>query len=111
VGCSLSSETALHSELSGYHFAVAVITMGVHGLATYLRENLRALSTSLTLFQDQAKSKPTLPLVIDGWSCVQLIDTLCNVIDNGSIALYMNSITNPVCRGCMVANLESSVTL
>src|SRR6266566_2136124 len=72
------------------------LTMGVHGLATYLRENLRALSTSLILSQEQAKSKPTLPLVVDGWSCVQLINTPCNVIDNGSVALYMNSITNPV---------------
>ena len=85
--------------------------MGVHGLATYLRENLRTLSTSLILSQEQAQSKPTLPLVVDGWSCVQLIDTVCNVIDNGSVALYMKSTTNPVCRGCMVANLESSVTL
>jgi hypothetical protein len=85
--------------------------MGVHGLATYLRENLRTLSTSLVLSQEQAKSKPTLPLVVDGWSCVQLIDTLCNVTDNGSVALYMKSTTNPVCRGCMAANLESSVTL
>jgi hypothetical protein len=85
--------------------------MGVHGLATYLRENLRALSTSLILSQDQAQSKPTLPLVVDGWSCVQLIDTLCNVIDNGSVALYMKSITNPGCRGHMVVNLESSATL
>jgi len=85
--------------------------MGVHGLATYLRENLRTLSTSLILSQEQAKSKPTLPLVVDGWSCVQLIDTLCNVIDDGSVALYMKCITSPVCRGCMVANLESFVTL
>jgi hypothetical protein len=77
VACTFlgSSETALHSELSDHHFAVAIITMGVHGLATYLRENLRALSTSLILSQEQAKSKPTLPLVVDGWSCVQLIDT------------------------------------
>jgi len=44
--------------------------MGVHGLATYLRENLRALSTSLILSQEQAKSKPTLPLVVDGWSFI-----------------------------------------
>lgn len=85
--------------------------MGVHGLATYLRENLRTLSTSLILSQERAKSKPTLTLVVDGWSCVQLIDTLCNVIDNGSVALYMKSTTNPVCRGRMVANMESSVTL
>ena len=85
--------------------------MGVHGLATYLRENLRALSTSLILSQEQAKSKPTLPLVVDGWSCVQLIDTSCNVINNGPVALYMKSITNPVRRGCTVANLESSVNL
>jgi hypothetical protein len=111
VGCSTSSETALHSELSDHHFAIVVITMGVHGLATYLRENIRALSTSLILSQEQAKSKPTLPLVVDGWSCVQLIDTPCNVIDNGSAALYTNSITNPVCRGYMVANFKSFVTL
>lgn len=66
-----------------HHFSVAVITMGVHGLATYLRENLRTLSTSLVLSQEKAKSQPTLPLVVDGWSCVQLIDSLRNVIDNG----------------------------
>jgi hypothetical protein len=71
----LRALSALHSELSDHHFAVAII-MGVHGLATYLRENLRTLSTSLILSQEQAKSKPTRPLVVDGWSCVQLIDTL-----------------------------------
>jgi hypothetical protein len=72
-GCSVHfhpKTVVLHFELSDYHFAAAV-TMGVHGLATYLRENLRALSTSLTLSQDQANSKPTVPLIVDGWSCVQ----------------------------------------
>lgn len=53
----------------------AVITMGVHGLATYLKENIRTLSTPLVLSQD--RTKPALPLVIDGWSCVRLIDTRC----------------------------------
>jgi hypothetical protein len=85
--------------------------MGVHGLATYLRENLRTLSTSLVLPQGQSESKHTLPLIVDGWSCVQLIDTLCNIIDNGSVASYMKFTTNPVCRGYMGANLGSSVTL
>lgn len=54
--------------------------MGVHGLATYLRENLRTLSTSLVLSQEQSKSKPAVPLVVDGWSYVQSITTLCNII-------------------------------
>jgi len=54
-----------------------LVTMGVHGLATYLRENQRTLSTPLVLSQEQSKSKPALPLVIDGWSCVRLIDVLC----------------------------------
>ncbi|KAI0249246.1 hypothetical protein BJV78DRAFT_1229292 [Lactifluus subvellereus] len=43
--------------------------MGIHGLATYLREN-RALSTPLILSYDQSKSKPTVPLVVDGWSFI-----------------------------------------
>ncbi|KAH9996658.1 hypothetical protein BJV74DRAFT_877376 [Russula compacta] len=44
--------------------------MGVHGLATYLRENLRTLSTPLVLSQGQSKSKSTLPLIVDGWSFI-----------------------------------------
>ncbi|KAI0292559.1 hypothetical protein BC826DRAFT_1092072 [Russula brevipes] len=43
--------------------------MGVHGLATYLRENIRILSTPLVLSQEQSSSRPT-PLVVDGWSFI-----------------------------------------
>jgi hypothetical protein len=85
--------------------------MGVHGLATYLRENLRTLSTPLVLSQDRSNTKPTLPLVVDGWSCVGLINTLSNVIDNPSIASYTNYITDLACLGYMVASLGSSGTL
>jgi hypothetical protein len=82
--------------------------MGVHGLATYLKENVRLLSTPLVLPQKRSNSKLTLPLVVDGWSCVWQIDTSCNVIDNASIASYMNYITDPVSLGCTVVNLGSS---
>ncbi|KAI9462610.1 PIN domain-like protein [Russula earlei] len=44
--------------------------MGVHGLATYLRDNLRALSSSLVLSHEQSKYKSALPLVVDGWSFI-----------------------------------------
>lgn len=78
--------------------------MGVHGLTTYLKENVRSLSTPLILSQEPSKSKPELPLVVDGWSCVWQIDTSYNVIDNASVASYMNYITDPVYLGCTVAN-------
>ena len=84
--------------------------MGVHGLTTYLKENVRSLSTPLVLSQERPNSKPTPPLVVDGWSCVWQIDTSCNVIDNVSVASYMNSITDPVYLGCTVVNLGSSGT-
>jgi hypothetical protein len=87
----------------------APITMGVHGLATYLRENLRILSTPLVLSQD--RSNTTLPVVVDGWSCVGLINTLSNIIDDPSIASYTNYITDLACLGYMVASLGSSGTL
>jgi hypothetical protein len=96
---------------SSLHNFVVAIVMGVHGLATYLRENVRTLSTPLVLSQERSNSKPIIPLVVDGWSCVQLIDTMCNVIDNASEALYMNYTTDPVCLGCTVASLGSSGTL
>ncbi|GLB37777.1 putative PIN domain-like protein [Lyophyllum shimeji] len=41
--------------------------MGVHGLTTYLRENYRAISTTLTL---PAKSQDPIPIVVDGWSFI-----------------------------------------
>ncbi|KAI0301569.1 PIN domain-like protein [Multifurca ochricompacta] len=44
--------------------------MGVHGLATYLRENQRTLSTPLVLSQEQSESKTSIPLVVDGWSFI-----------------------------------------
>jgi hypothetical protein len=44
--------------------------MGVHGLATYLRENQRKLSTPLVLSQERSKSEVTIPLVVDGWSFI-----------------------------------------
>lgn len=44
--------------------------MGVHGLATYLRENQRRLSTPLVLSQERPKSEATIPLVVDGWSFI-----------------------------------------
>ncbi|KAH9073090.1 PIN domain-like protein [Lactarius deliciosus] len=44
--------------------------MGVHGLATYLRENQRKLSTPLVLSQERSKSEATIPLVVDGWSFI-----------------------------------------
>lgn len=84
--------------------------MGVHGLATYLREN-RVLSTPLILSCDQSKTKPIVPLVVDGWSCVLPIGTSRNIVENDSAALYTNFITSPVYHGFMVANLGSSMTL
>jgi len=51
-----------------------LVIMGVHGLATYLRENHRALSTTLVLSQEQSKSKPALSLIIDGWSFIYGLD-------------------------------------
>ncbi|KAI0262566.1 hypothetical protein BC834DRAFT_828753 [Gloeopeniophorella convolvens] len=44
--------------------------MGVHGLTTYLRENQRALSSSLTLSQEESASGAAIPLVVDGWSFI-----------------------------------------
>ncbi|KAI9465674.1 PIN domain-like protein [Lactarius psammicola] len=44
--------------------------MGVHGLATYLRENQRKLSSPLVLSQERSKSEATIPLVVDGWSFI-----------------------------------------
>ncbi|KAH9060535.1 PIN domain-like protein [Lactarius vividus] len=44
--------------------------MGVHGLATYLRENQRKLSTPLVLSQERSNSEATIPLVVDGWSFI-----------------------------------------
>jgi hypothetical protein len=86
--------------------------MGVHGLATYLKENIRTLSTPLVLSQDRSDTKPTLPLVIDGWSCVRLIDTRCVTSSiTPSIASYINYIIDLACLGYMVANLGSSETL
>ncbi|KAF8273411.1 PIN domain-like protein [Lactarius quietus] len=44
--------------------------MGVHGLATYLRENQRKLSAPLVLSQERSKSEATIPLVVDAWSFI-----------------------------------------
>ncbi|KAI9441199.1 PIN domain-like protein [Lactarius indigo] len=44
--------------------------MGVHGLATYLRENQRKLSTPLVLSQERSKSEAAISLVVDGWSFI-----------------------------------------
>jgi hypothetical protein len=41
--------------------------MGVHGLATYLREKQRLLSTTIVLSSELGPKKP-IPIVIDGWS-------------------------------------------
>ncbi|KAG5642126.1 hypothetical protein DXG03_003599, partial [Asterophora parasitica] len=41
--------------------------MGVHGLATYLRENQRVLSMSLSL---PVKEEKPVPIVVDGWSFI-----------------------------------------
>ena len=41
--------------------------MGVHGLATYLRERQRLLSTTIVLSSELGLKKPV-PIVIDGWS-------------------------------------------
>ncbi|TFK23920.1 PIN domain-like protein [Coprinopsis marcescibilis] len=42
--------------------------MGVHGLTTYLRENRRQLSTTITLQSQLAKNQ--IPIVVDGWSFI-----------------------------------------
>ena len=78
VGCLCAAECVPFPALltsDSFHFRLAVITMGVHGLATYLKENVRLLSTSLVLPQKRLNSKLTPPLVVDGWSCVRQIDT------------------------------------
>ena len=84
--------------------------MGVHGLATYLRENQRKLSTPLVLSQERSKSEATIPLVVDGWSCVPPVGLLPNTIENDPAVLYMNFATSLACRGYMVVNLLSSGT-
>ncbi|THH06714.1 hypothetical protein EW145_g3891 [Phellinidium pouzarii] len=43
--------------------------MGVHGLSSFLRENKRALSTTL-LFSAQGQNAEKTPLVVDGWSFI-----------------------------------------
>ena len=84
--------------------------MGVHGLATYLREHQRKLSTPLVLSQEVSKSEATIPLVVDGWSCVPLVGLLPNIIENDPAVLYMNFTISLAYRGCMVVNLLSSAT-
>jgi hypothetical protein len=84
--------------------------MGVHGLATYLRENQRKLSTPLVLSQERSKSEVTIPLVVDGWSCVPPVGFLPNVTENGPAVLYMNFTISLACRGRMAVNRTSSAT-
>ncbi len=87
--------------------------MGVHGLATYLRENQRQLSTPLVLSQEQSKSEATIPLqvVVDGWSCVlPPVGLLSDITENDPTGLYMNFTNSLACRGSMVVNLLSSAT-
>ena len=84
--------------------------MGVHGLATYLRENQRKLSTPLVLSQERSKSEATIPLVVDGWSCVPPVGLLPNIIENDPTVLYMNFTISLACRGRMAVNMSNSAT-
>ena len=84
--------------------------MGVHGLSTYLRENQRKLSAPLVLSQEQLKSEVTIPLVVDGWSCVPSVGLLPNTIENDPAVSYMNFTISLACHGRMAVNMSSSVT-
>ena len=84
--------------------------MGVHGLATYLRENQRKLSTPLILSQVRSESEATIPLVVDGWSCVLPVGLLPNIIENDPTVLYMNFTISLACHGHMAANMSNSAT-
>lgn len=84
--------------------------MGVHGLATYLRENQRKLSTPLVLSQERSKSEPTIPLVVDGWSYVPPVSLLPSIVENDLVVLFMSFTISLACHGCTVVNLLSSAT-